>query len=133
MKILKIVAGILLALLLLVSGVGHLLNPELTSGLIPDMLPKTLVHTVVGIVELGLGIGVFIPRMRKRALQGIFVLMVLFVPVHVIDLFREPPVIGSDAVAIVRIIIQFVFAYLAWFAGGKPGANTEPAVISTQL
>jgi len=93
MKRFKIVAGIIMSVLLILGGITHFTHPEVSSGLIPDYLPKALVHVFIGILEIVLGIGVWIKRFRKLALTGITVLMILFLPLHIIDLYREAPVL----------------------------------------
>jgi len=113
------VAGIFLSLLLILSAVIHIINPDFSSGFIPDFLPKYLVHVVVAIIEFVLGVGVFIPKYRKLALQGIFLLMIAFIPVHIGDLFSENPVVKPFIAALIRVPVQFLLVYLAWYAGGK--------------
>ncbi|HAK78963.1 MAG TPA: hypothetical protein DCM71_19145 [Runella sp.] len=46
---------------------------------------------------------------------GIFVMMLVFLPLHVIDIFKENPAIGSHQVALVRLPIQFVLIAWTWF------------------
>lgn len=116
MKKIKLVIGWLMGVILILGAVGHINSPEVSSGFIPDFLPKQLVHIAAAIVEAALGIGVFIKPYRKKALYGIFILMILFLPLHVIDLFRETPIIGSQTAAIIRVLVQFVFIFLAWFS-----------------
>ena len=45
--------------------------------------------------------------------------MLLLLPLHIIDLFRDKPVIGSMTAAIIRIPIQFLLIFLAWFGKEK--------------
>ena len=116
MKLTKQIIGIVLALLLILSGIGHFMNPEMYLALTPDFLPKSIVNVLVGGMEIVLGIGVFIPSMRRLALLGIFLLMIVFLPIHILDALKETPVIGSKTIALVRIPIQFVLIYLPWFA-----------------
>lgn len=116
MKLTKKIIGIALALLLIVAGVGHFVNPEIFLALTPDFLPKVITNVFVGALEILLGIGVFIPSTRKLALLGVFFLMIAFLPVHIFDAMKESPVIGSKTVAFIRIPIQFVLIYLPWFA-----------------
>jgi uncharacterized membrane protein len=116
MKLLKKVIGIILALLLLLSGITHFITPEFYFPLIPDFLPKSIVNLLAGGVEIILGIGVFIPSFRKKALLGIFFLMIIFLPIHILDALKENPAIGTKTVALVRIAIQLVLIYLPWFA-----------------
>ena len=113
------IAGFFFSLILIVSAVAHVLNPDFSSGLIPDFLPKYLVHVITAIIELVLGIGVFIPKYRTQALQGIFLLMIAFIPVHIRDLFSDDPVVKPFMAAVIRLIVQFFFVYLAWYAGGR--------------
>ncbi|WP_296705882.1 MauE/DoxX family redox-associated membrane protein [Algoriphagus sp.] len=116
MKIVKKIIGIILALLLLLSGIAHFMNPEFYFPLIPDYFPKPIINHLAGIVEILLGIGVFIPSLRKKALFGIFILMIIFLPIHILDALKENPAIGTKTVALVRIAIQLVLIYLPWFA-----------------
>lgn len=116
MKIAKTILGIVLALFLLFSGVNHFTTPEMYFPLIPDFLPKSIVNVLAGAVEIILGVGVFVPAFRKRALLGIFILMVAFLPIHIWDALKEDPAIGTKTVALVRIGIQFVLIYLPWLA-----------------
>ncbi|MEN2280876.1 hypothetical protein AAGF08_01975 [Algoriphagus sp. SE2] len=116
MKLTKRIIGIILALLLLVSGIAHFIIPEFYFPLIPDFLPKSVANIFAGGVEILLGIGVFIPSFRKHALLGIFILMIIFLPIHILDALKENPAIGTKAVAFTRIAIQLVLIYLPWFA-----------------
>lgn len=105
-----------MAALLIFGAVGHFLTPENYTAFIPEFLPENLVNWGAGIVEGLLGIGVFIPSYRKKALLGISILMILFLPIHAIDLFRENPAIGTKTAATIRLVVQFVFIYLPWYA-----------------
>jgi len=49
--------------------------------------------------------------------------MIAFLPIHVWDLFRAEPAIGSMNAAIIRVLIQFVLIYLGWRIWKK---NSEP-------
>lgn len=104
---------------LILGGIAHFLKPELYDLMIPDPLPKTAVNYLTGLVELVLGVGVFIPRYRCVATLGIFLLMIAFLPIHVIDAFRDEPAIGSKALAYVRLPLQFVLIGWAWFLHKK--------------
>ena len=123
MKLVKYLLGGLLGALLIASAFGHLLNPGLTSGMIPDFLPKTAVHIATAIVEAVLGIGVFLPRYRNKALLGVVIFLFALLPIHILDLLRDQPVIGSQTAAIIRIPMQFLLMGIAWFARTtEPGA-----------
>ena len=119
MKLAKKIIAIVLGLFLILSGVGHFMNAEMYFPMIPDFLPKDLVNILAGVVELVLGIGVFIPKFKQKALLGIFLLMIAFLPSHIWDALKETPAIGTKTVAMVRIGIQCVLIYLPWFAQKK--------------
>ncbi|MFK7849020.1 MAG: hypothetical protein AB8G77_27275 [Rhodothermales bacterium] len=119
----KKIIGYFLGVFLIAGAIGHIVNPDLSTGLIPEGLPVDLVHIVAALVEFVLGVGVFIPKYRTKALQGICILMILFLPLHIFDVFRENPVVGSLNAALFRLFMQFVLIYLPWYAGGKLNAK----------
>jgi uncharacterized membrane protein len=100
--------------LLVAGSFGHLLKPEVSDGFIPAFLSKQIVHGLAFIVELSIGIGLLIPKFRHKASWAAFVLMCLFLPIHLFDLLQAKPIIGSHTVAGVRLAFQFVFIFLSW-------------------
>lgn len=115
MKIFKLVLTILLGLLMVLGGVSHFLNPLMYAGFFPEFLLNDELNIAAGVVEIGLGLGVMIPRFRHYATLGILLLMVLLLPLHVIDVFRSNPAVGSHQAALIRLPVQFVFIFWAWF------------------
>lgn len=118
LKVKRIISYVL-GVMLILSGIGHIITPEAYSAFIPDFIPETFANIAAAIAELALGIGIFIPKYRKPALLGVVLLMIAFLPLHIVDLFKDEPAIGSQTAAIVRVPIQFVLIYLAWFAQKK--------------
>jgi uncharacterized membrane protein len=112
----KKIIGIVLAVLLILSGVFHFVNPELYFPLTPDFFSKYLQNYLVGGAEIVLGVGVFIPSYRKLALLGISLLMVVFLPVHIWDATQDTPFVGSKLNAYIRIAMQFALIYLPLWA-----------------
>ena len=110
------IVGYILALILIAGAIGHFFNPEAYAGFTPDFIPEQLANWGAGITELVLGIGILVPKYRKKALLGTSVLMFLLLPIHIIDLFRENPVIGTQTVALIRVAVQLLFIYLPWFS-----------------
>ena len=111
--------AIFFALLLIAGGIGHFVRPRLSDGLIPAPLPKRAVHIFTGFVEIGIAVLLLWPAYRITGLWAFGLLMVAFLPIHIVDYFRERPVIGSHRVAAVRIGIQLVLIGLAvWLVGG---------------
>jgi len=100
---------------MILAGIVHFINPAMYGPMIPDGLPKELINYGSGALEILLGIGVFVERFRWWATLGILLLMVVFLPVHVIDYFRDQPAIGSKTIAAIRIPLQFVLIGWAWW------------------
>ncbi|MDN3619882.1 hypothetical protein QWY81_10505 [Polaribacter undariae] len=110
MLILKIFFGILFCF----AGIMHIIKPNIFKHFIPDFLPKRLVNYVAGVIEFVLGLGLFFPSTVKNATIGIFILMILFLPIHIWDVTKERPAIGSKKIAIIRIPLQFLLMYLLY-------------------
>lgn len=113
------------SLVLIGSAAGHIFSPDISTGFIPEFLPATPVHILTAIVEALLGVGLLIPRYRKYAFLGVFVLMIAFLPLHVIDLFRDAPVIGSVSATVIRVVVQVGLIGLAWW-GWKKSEHLRP-------
>lgn len=115
MKRAKKIVGFVLAGLLILSGIVHFVNPEVFFPLTPDFASKYLLNYLAGGVEVGLGVGVFIPSLRKLSLLGISLLMIAFLPVHIWDAMKDEPFIGSKGVAYGRVVMQVVLIYLPFW------------------
>ena len=112
-----VIVSIFLAGLMMVSGIYHLYNPEFYVPIVPSWFPfPVAIVYLSGIVELLLGIVTLFLNQKytKYGLFGIFILMVIFLPLHLSDALKEQPVIGSHTVANVRLFFQFVLIWLSW-------------------
>ncbi len=125
-----VIASILLAVLMMVSGIQHLWNPNFYMPFVPEFLPFPLAIVYLsGIVELLLGVVTLFLNQKytKYGLLGIFFLMLIFLPLHIADAFREQPIIGSPNLAYIRLVIQFLLVWLSWksyqFLSLKTGFN----------
>jgi uncharacterized membrane protein len=47
-----------------------------------------------------------------------FLLMIAFLPLHIVDVFKDNPAIGSTTLAYIRLPIQFILIYWAWKVKG---------------
>ncbi len=45
---------------------------------------------------------------------GILILMLLFLPIHISDVFSETPAVGSHNAALIRLPVQFLLIFIAW-------------------
>lgn len=116
MKIVWRILQVVLALFMIYAGVQHFLKPVFYEPFVPDFLPgKTMIVYISGVVELALGVLLLIPKYTKIAATGIIILMLLFLPIHVWDVFSETPAIGSNNAALIRLPFQFLF--IAWAYG----------------
>jgi uncharacterized membrane protein len=110
----KNLLSILFGLIMIVGGITHFAKPEMYLPFIPDFLPKTTLNYVAGVLEFCIGMAIFIPRTRHFASLGILLLMIAFLPLHVIDVYSENPAIGSHQLALIRLPLQFVLIAWAW-------------------
>jgi uncharacterized membrane protein len=114
---LKALAAYVFGIFLLVAGVNHFVNPDFYAAFVPDRMPVGVANWSSGILEVALGIGLLLPKTRRHAAWGALALMTAFLPLHIWDIVREDPAIGSRAMAYVRLPIQLVFiAWLWWVA-----------------
>ena len=97
------------------AGIMHIIKPDFFKHFIPDFLPKKLVNYVVGILEFSVGLGLFFLETIKLASLGIIILLIIFLPIHIWDVTKKRPAIGSKKVAIVRIPLQFLLLYGIYF------------------
>ncbi|NBU35779.1 MAG: hypothetical protein EBS35_04290, partial [Bacteroidetes bacterium] len=87
--------NILLALFLIFAGIMHFIKPRFYNRFIPEFLPKLAVNYFVGLVEFLLGVGLIYAPFQELAGKGTFLLMIFFLPIHVLDFWKEQPAIGS--------------------------------------
>ncbi|WP_394995073.1 hypothetical protein [Emticicia sp.] len=119
MKNLKLILTFLFGVIMIIAGINHFINPEMYAPFIPDFLPNVLVNYLAGFGEIIFGVGVFTSRFRSMATLGILIIMLVFLPLHIIDVFKDNPSIGSHQMALIRLPIQFVLIFWAWFINKK--------------
>ena len=119
MKIFKLILTFLFGALMIFAGINHFIKSEMYAPFIPNILPIQFTNYLFGILEIVCGIGVFIPPFRGWATLGILFMMLIFLPLHIWDIFRDNPAIGSHKVALIRLPIQFVLIAWAWFINKK--------------
>jgi len=92
----------------------HFIKPKFFNHFIPKGLPKLTVNYVAGGIEFLLGIGLFFPSVSYLAAIGIFILLMLFLPIHIWDATKVRPAIVSKKLAYIRIPLQFILMYCAY-------------------
>lgn len=120
----EIVLSSSLAIFMMLASLLHVFKPAMFDPFIPDSFPKLLVNYLAGIIEFLLGVGLFYTTIRSKVALGLVIVFIVFLPIHIQDVFRDEPIIGSKLVAYVRLPIQFVLIYWAWYicrlSIGKP-------------
>lgn len=109
-------ARILLAVFLIYSGIQHFVKPDFYVPYVPTFIPLVLwVVYLSGIVEIVLGAMLLLnKKYGKFGALGIFILMLVFFPIHIWDVFSSTPAIGSTVAAWIRLAVQVVFTAWAW-------------------
>lgn len=94
----------------------HFVKPDFYIPFVPSFLPYTMaIIYVSGIIEIVLGIALLLnKKYAKLGALGVLALMILFLPIHIWDVFSETPAIGSHGASLIRLPIQFVLIALAW-------------------
>ena len=106
---------ILFALFMIMGGVQHFIKPNFYLPFVPSFLPFPMaIIYLSGIVEVALGVLLLFTKYARIAATGIFILMLLFLPVHIWDIISETPAIGSHKAALIRLPFQFLFLAIAW-------------------
>ncbi len=106
---------ILFAIFMIMGGVQHFLKPDFYLPFVPDFLPlKIEVIYLSGLIEIALGIFLLVKKYTRMAALGIFLLMILFLPIHIWDVFSNTPAIGTHKAALIRLPVQFLFMAIAW-------------------
>ena len=106
MKIFQLIVLFILAFLMLAGAFNHLYAPETYKEFIPDFFPETLAHMLSAVAEA---------KYRKWGGLGFFILMISFLPIHIWDLTKDAPAIGSKVTAIIRIAVQLLFIAAGWW------------------
>ena len=94
MKYIKPGLPYLMAFILLSGAAGHLIVPEMYAPMIPPFIPPIVAHGFSVLLGAGLGLLLLIPPTRHLGGLGFMGLMLVFLPIHTWDFFRETPAIG---------------------------------------
>ena len=109
-----IILKIIFAVFFIYAGIMHFIKPAFFKHFIPNGFPKLTVNYIVGVIEFGLGLGLFFPEVVSYSAYGIFILLIVFLPIHVWDATKKRPAIGSKIFAYIRIPLQFLLMYGAY-------------------
>jgi|TARA_B110001452_G_scaffold48255_1_gene36905 uncharacterized membrane protein len=115
MKKIWLILKVVLAIFLTFGGVQHFISPNNYIPFVPSVLPFTLaIIYLFGLFEILFGLALFFKKLETIGAWGILILMLLFLPIHIWDVFSNTPAIGSHNAALIRLLIQFVLIFIAW-------------------
>ena len=115
MKKIWLILKVVLAIFLIFGGVQHFISPNNYIPFVPSVLPFTLaIIYLSGLFEILFGLALFFKKLETIGAWGILILMLLFLPIHIWDVFSKTPAIGSHNAALIRLPIQFLFIFIAW-------------------
>ena len=124
MKFLRLIIVFLLAALMLLGAFNHVYAPETYSAFIPEFISEDLANILSTIAEGIIGIALVIPKYRKWGGLGFFILMILFLPIHIWDFTKEVPATGSKMAAGIRLGVQFLLIAAGWWIYKATGRKT---------
>lgn len=106
----------LLAIFMIYGGVQHFVKPDFYAPFVPSFLPFTKFFILSsGVVEVLLGLMLVLKgKFAQYGALGVFLLMLVFLPIHIKDVLVENPAIGTHKMALIRLPFQFVFIGWAW-------------------
>ena len=115
MKKIWFLLKVILALFLIFGGIQHFISPNNYIPFVPSFLPFTMVIIYIsGLFEILFGLALFFKKYETIGAWGILILMLLFLPIHIWDVFSETPAIGSHNAALIRLPVQFLLIFIAW-------------------
>ena len=118
---LKRTLRLLFGVIFVAAGALHFLRPAYYVAVMPPYFPLPLFWVLLsGVLEITGGTGLLLKRFRRRAAQGLALLLVAFMPVHLHMLFY-PTGVGAQDIApsllFWRVALQFVLiAMFVWLA-----------------
>jgi len=111
-------APFVVGIFFIIVGVTHFTNPDFFLSIVPPYLPAPLALVYVsGCFEILGGLGVMLPATRTLAGYGLLALLVAVYPAN-IHMAMNPDI--PPAALYGRLPIQFVFAWVVWWAMRPP-------------
>ena len=109
-----------MAVFYVLAGVNHFINAQHYMPMMPPYLPwHAALVFFSGVAELGLGIAVLIPSLRRIAAWGIILLLIAIFPANLHIALHNIPLFGATEGAgvwnWVRLPLQGVLILWAWW------------------
>jgi uncharacterized membrane protein len=101
---------------MIVAGINHFINTRYYLRIVPPFLSlRRGIVLISGLIELAAGVGLLLHAYRHRAAMVVLVLMIIFLPLHIWDIYRDRPAMGSKRLALIRLPVQFLLIAWAWY------------------
>lgn len=131
----KRIVRILAALAMCAIGIGHFVNPDAFTKIVPKLAPDPWPYIAVlvsGFFEIAGGIGLLIPRLQRAAAIGLIALYIAVFPANVNMAVNDIQPVGQHIPAAalwLRLPFQVVFIVVAWWLrrGSPPRLRAGPA------
>jgi len=105
-----------------IGGVAHFTSSDMFVRIVPPYVPYALaVVYVSGVLELLGAIGIWIPRTRTWAGNGLIALTICVTPAN-IYMWMNPHLFSniSETILVVRLIVQIVLIACIWWSTREP-------------
>ncbi|PTT87518.1 hypothetical protein DBR42_11495 [Pelomonas sp. HMWF004] len=99
----------LVALVMILGGIGHLMQPAYFATLVPPWLPAGLVLPATGVLQIAIGLAALWPATRSRAGLAFAFICLAYMPLHLWDFVRPDPVFPPPGAALTRVVVQILF------------------------
>tara|TARA_B100000809_G_C15029178_1_gene491273 strand:- start:671 stop:1039 length:369 start_codon:yes stop_codon:yes gene_type:complete len=111
----KKIISIIIGVSMIFGAIGHITSPEAYTELIPSFIPEFIAHLFAIGAEAAIGVALIVPKFRTYGGLGLMVLMIAFLPIHIWDMLKDEPFIGTKTIAVVRIAVQILLIYIGWW------------------
>lgn len=104
------------------AGVMHFINPEFYLRIMPPYFPMPAFWVyLTGVLEIAVGILIWVPKTRKYASLFTVAMLIAFLPVHIFMVTNAEQFadMGPKIALWIRFPIQGVLILWAWWLGRK--------------
>jgi uncharacterized membrane protein len=118
-----------IAVLLLTSGVLHLVAPDAFFAQVPAFLPfRAAIIFVSGVLEILLGVGLLVPRTRRRAAKVTALFFLVIFPGNIWQAIAQVDAFGldTDLRRYLRLLFQPVLIVAVLYGAGITRRRTPP-------
>ncbi len=130
MRIVKTLSKILFGLFFITAGVMHFVSPDFFVRIMPPYLPWHLeIVYLSGVIEIALGLLLWIPKFTRLAAWGLIALLIAVFPanIHMFqnqDVYTELSATGHS----IRLLLQGVLILWAyWYTRPTPSPGVSDA------